>query len=389
MPVRAAYLRGTQRLVAPEETLARLAPVLAACGITRCADVTRLDRLGIPVYCAIRPAAGLQQVSNGKGLDAASAKVSSLMEAIELFHAECPEPGRLRVASARELRAEGCQVLEPSELTDWERERYYSGDFRIEWVDATELASAEPVWVPASAVFFNRSPTLHFTSTNGLASGNHLVEATLHALYELIERDAAARLLGQAHVPIVERTRVVDPRTIGDVALRSVVDGIASAGSHLVLLRVQSAIPIHTFWAILLSEDSAISGSTFNTGWGTHLDLTVAAARAVTEAAQSRATLIHGSREDALAKPVFRDAAEVRGSKAFRYFSELRPNTTWQELEQDGSAATDDLARNLDFLVSELRNAGHRRLVRCDLTRPHLGVPVVKLLAPSLLFLYR
>src|SRR5438093_1523690 len=49
------YTGGTHRLVAPEDTLARITPHLAACGITRCADVTGLDRLGIPVYCAIRP----------------------------------------------------------------------------------------------------------------------------------------------------------------------------------------------------------------------------------------------------------------------------------------------------------------------------------------------
>jgi ribosomal protein S12 methylthiotransferase accessory factor len=380
----AIYRRGSQRLRTPEETWHAIQPAAHACGITRCTEVTYLDTLGIPVFCAIRPRAAVLQVSNGKGLTRTEAQVSAVMEAIEFFHAEAPDYEQLRRASARTLRAEGIRLLRPDELVGFEPTRYYADDYEIEWTPGEDLDTGESVLVPSSAVFFHRVPDLHVTTTNGLASGNHLLEATLHALYELVERDAAARLLGQARIPIAERCRVIDLSAIEDPDLRSLVDAIARAGSTLVLLHVQSEIPIYTFWAVLLNEDSFISGSTFHTGWGTHLDVAIAASRAITEAAQSRATMIHGSREDAVAKPVFRDAVATRSSKAFQFFRELRGDVRWSELEALGVRASERLTDNLDQVTAALGAAGHRPLIRCDLSDPAIGVPVVKVLAPSL-----
>lgn len=378
----AHYRRGTYRLATPEDTLDRITPKLEACGITRCADVTYLDTLGIPVYCAIRPAAIVQQVSNGKGLTAVGAKVSALMEGIELFHAESPDRDRLRRASVRTLQAAGSTLLNPADVPGFEEQQYYSDDLELEWLAGTQLGTDEGVYIPASAVCFHRVPHLHVTTTNGLASGNHTTEASLHGLYEVIERNAAAELLGQKRIPIRERCRVVRLDTIDEPDVRDLVDRVAAAESTLVVLQVESSVPVPTFWAVLMNEDSPISGSTFNTGWGTHLDPAVAAIRAITEAAQSRATMIHGSREDCVTKPVFRDAAITRSTTAFQYFRHLRGDTAWDALS--GREPSPDLAENYATVVDLLARAGHRRVVCCDLTKPTIGISVVKMLVPSL-----
>ena len=57
-------------------------------GITRLADVTGLDRIGVPVFQAIRPLSRSVSVSQGKGLDPDAARASALMEAVETWHAE-------------------------------------------------------------------------------------------------------------------------------------------------------------------------------------------------------------------------------------------------------------------------------------------------------------
>jgi ribosomal protein S12 methylthiotransferase accessory factor len=251
------------------------------------------------------------------------------------------------------------------------------------------VASGAPLLIPSSAVYFNRTPSLHFTTTNGLASGNHPVEATLHALYELVERDAAAALLVKGRIPIAERCRVVDPASIADPDLSELCAAMTASGSRLALLWVQSRIPVHTFWAVLLDDESAISGSAFNTGWGTHLDQKVAAVRAVTEAAQSRGTMIHGSREDALIKPVFRSGFDASASRAFAFFAGLRADSRWDDLAEGCLEASDDLERNLRVMLEALRSAGAGSLARCDLTRPGIDIPVVKVLAPQLRFQYR
>jgi ribosomal protein S12 methylthiotransferase accessory factor len=85
---RKRYRRGTDRIVPPEATLARVRPLLPVMGITRVANVTGLDRVGIPVVMVSRPKARSISVSHGKGLDISSAKASGEMEAIETYHAE-------------------------------------------------------------------------------------------------------------------------------------------------------------------------------------------------------------------------------------------------------------------------------------------------------------
>src|SRR5712692_8315682 len=82
------YRFGTRRAASPAQTLRRITPLLPRAGITRLADVTGLDWIGLPVYQAIRPNSRNISVSQGKGLTRAQAKVSALMESLESFHAE-------------------------------------------------------------------------------------------------------------------------------------------------------------------------------------------------------------------------------------------------------------------------------------------------------------
>src|SRR6202020_1763686 len=79
---------GTHRLVSPETTLARVRPLRPVMGITRIANITGLDCIGIPVTMVCRPNARSLAVSQGKGLDLTAAKVSGVMESIEGYHAE-------------------------------------------------------------------------------------------------------------------------------------------------------------------------------------------------------------------------------------------------------------------------------------------------------------
>jgi ribosomal protein S12 methylthiotransferase accessory factor YcaO len=82
-----AYRRGTHRTVDPAVTLARVQPYLARMGITRIANVTGLDRIGVPVVMVCRPNSRSLAVAQGKGLTLDAAKASGVMEAIELYHA--------------------------------------------------------------------------------------------------------------------------------------------------------------------------------------------------------------------------------------------------------------------------------------------------------------
>src|SRR5689334_19698744 len=76
------------RCCAPEATYECIRGLIRAAGITRVANVTGLDTIGVLVVMVVRPNARSLSVSQGKGLSMAAAKVSGIMESLECFHAE-------------------------------------------------------------------------------------------------------------------------------------------------------------------------------------------------------------------------------------------------------------------------------------------------------------
>src|SRR3546814_15819373 len=90
-------------------------------------------------------------------------------------------------------------------------------------------------------------------ATNGLASGNHVAEATLHALYEIIERDAVTRLSrGGLKKAFEGRARVVDRASVvGGGAVGALHVRLTAAGVKPVLIQVACPEPLHKFWAVL------------------------------------------------------------------------------------------------------------------------------------------
>jgi ribosomal protein S12 methylthiotransferase accessory factor len=371
-----SYFAGTHRLVPPADTLERIKPHLRALGITRCADVTDLDRIGIPVHCAIRPRGSTIQITNGKGLRPVDARVSALMEALELFHAERPWREPLR-ASLAELRCSGGAAVRPDTLPGYLTDRYFSDEFVSSWIEAEELLSGGTVWLPASSVHI-MPPILFDFSSNGLASGNDLVEATLHALYELIERDTISSTCTNGIIRLDNPYfKCIDLASLRDETLALLVDKLRNANIKLVLLEVKNQFRVPTFWATLLDTKPFSSSSHISIGYGSHLSPVVAASRAITEAVQSRLTYIHGAREDLSQAAYTSDSAQTR---LFAIFDGLKGDTDWQTISDDSSPdLTEDYARVLERIVG----AGYRNLFRADLTRPHLGIPVVKVIAPN------
>ena len=371
------YRDGTHRSATPEETLQRVMPLLPAMGITRVADVTGLDRLGISTWCTVRPAARLIQIANGKGLSPISARASAIMEAIEDWHAEFPE-APFRNASAAELCREGLAFVRASELPRCRPDIHLTDQRVVDWVRGEQLPGGEPVWLPACSAFVVE-PMLLNGDSNGLASGNHIVEATLHALYEVIERDAIARLTNGGCVLPCGESRAVDLETLPSGPLSLLRDRLRMAEVSLILIRVDSVAPVTTFWAVLVDPLSPFACSYVSSGHGSHLNPTVAALRAVTEAAQSRLTFIHGSRED-LQRDFYEFDETHQRLRAF--FEGQRGDLSWNDIADHSSG---DLGPDFETVLSGLCDAGYSRMYRIDMTNKRFGIPVVKVLVPGLL----
>ena len=104
------HFRGTERIDIPSRTLERVEGMLPAMGSTRIANVTGLDKIGIPVVMTFRPNSRSLSVFQRKGVDLDAARASGVMEAIETYHGETIL-NPLKLASYEEMRR-GHSVLE-------------------------------------------------------------------------------------------------------------------------------------------------------------------------------------------------------------------------------------------------------------------------------------
>jgi YcaO-like protein with predicted kinase domain len=347
-------------------------------GITRLGNVTGLDRIGIPVVVAVRPNSRSVSVSQGKGLDLPQAMTSALMEAIEGFHAE--EVGEGRRAAYRELATNHC-VVDP--LTLCTTGRPFTVDATISWLGGFDLLQEEPCWVPAELIHTDYTQPLDgyfLAGSNGLASGNHLVEAISAAICELVERDAVA-VWGALGIR-EKAQRVLDIASIDAPDCRALLAKYDKAGIAVRLWNVTTEIGIAAFLCDIRdpSADEPRRLRSFH-GAGCHPDRAIALARALTEAAQTRLTYITGIRDDLLPS----EYEEPRNADIVEALLDaLRQETTPCSFREVPTFAADDLSQDLRWELERLRSTGFARVVAVDLTRPDFGIPVVRLVVPGL-----
>ncbi|MEW9548357.1 YcaO-like family protein [Nonomuraea sp. NPDC050783] len=366
-PADKQQLDGTHRARTPERTWEWIAPHLREYGITRVADITGLDVIGIPVYQAIRPAATTLSVSQGKGADHTLAKVSAVMEAIELWHAE----HLTAVDDVRTARSLGGLSYRWDDI-GCGAASFVHDDLPMYWLQGRGLLTGDIAPVPLDIVRLDATyaprwvPHLFEPSSNGLASGNTVTEATVHALCEVIERDTMARL---GDVPGRDLVRL-DLATVDDQGCGELLERLREAGVGLDVVAGtgRTGIPYFEVRGTADTPPHAFAG------YGCHPDHRVALSRALTEAAQSRLTGIAGSRDDD-ERPY---PAAPRGNRpAPMSCARTMP---WQALE-DHSAAT--LDADLDFLADRVRRATGHEPIRVLLPSP-TDIPVVKVVAPGL-----
>jgi YcaO-like protein with predicted kinase domain len=393
-PKYAAY--GVVRVVPPDETIRRVLPMLDAIGVTRVADVTGLDRVGIPNFTTVRPREPGWGISyyNGKGVTPAAAKAGALMEALERHSGElCDLPVyRCNRAQMEEIGP----TIDPNQIVE-PHVREYEPDMVIEWVEGYDLIGARPTFVPLNAALCPYAPTenavqLYYSHTNGLASGNTVEEAVCHAICEVLERDSVAlsdaghvlaravyRLLNRIswEEPVegeerLARGGVVDLETLPPRSLM-LVKKMRAVGLLVFLRDVTSPVGVATFDCACV-ERKLDGRHLVHIGSGTHPDARVAVSRALMEAAQSRVAHIQGGREDLthiVRTPAPFDPEEVYGYGEAQPFN-ATPSYEYPRVDDD-----------IHFLLERLVDVGLRQVVAVDLTRPELGVPVIRVLIPG------
>jgi ribosomal protein S12 methylthiotransferase accessory factor len=383
-----------------------------ALGVTRIARLTGLDRTGVEVASAVRPDGHVLQVTNGKGARFEEAARGALHEAAELWAAERPSLLVHQGASAHEVGARvpaDLPVLSHEEL--FGPEAALAAGARCAWVHARTLVGGRPALVPADAVHCLPAggplhPAWSRWTSNGMGAHPHRAAALLHALLEAVERDRLARALPEGFTEEEVEARLLDPATLAAAAPRTAAlrAQLAERGFRVHLLDVSFPAPtraraplrlrgrlrrplrsgrrassdplalgLPVAAAILLDEEGG--PVPVAAGYACRLSRDAALAAALLEATQSRATEIHGAREDV----AFGDRGAARPLAAL--LDAVRPRRTAGALPDVRAQAPAEAVRRV---VGRLRAAGFDRAVAADLGAP-AGLHVVKALVPGFL----
>jgi YcaO-like protein with predicted kinase domain len=392
---------GIERLVPAAETLVRVEKVAESLGVTRLADITGLDRIGIPVYSSVVPdSADALSVYNGKGARPIDAKAGALMEAIER---QTALKIRLPIVegSFSNLR-ERKRVLDPGRINQ-ELAPSYSKDRLYSWSEGQDIVSDEPCLVPTkfAGYFWNDVPhpaCFVLTNTNGLASGNCREEAVCHALCELAERDAWTMVeLGAHQMPRERRSLALGVEAKDgrddlemfpcvDLGSNELLEKFRRADLFPVVRDITSNMGVPSFFASV--ADESISGYPMaHSGFGAHPNAAVAVRRALVELAQSRCVDIQAVREDILPPEavaehfalhtrriniINRDSWYFGRSKHLQKLSDV-PSHSFATIEED-----------LQFLMQRFAACGLDQIIVIDFTPNLTTHSVVRVIVPGI-----
>ena len=346
--------------------LGRARAAAAGAGVTRLADVTRLDRYELPVWQAIRPMSRALSVHQGKGATDSAAQIGALLEAVESdaaerFDAEGP------VCRFGDLPAAARAPC----FTDYARHREAppAPDDPYRWVAAQRLGADGVIHLPFDLVSLDLTravPSAFDRASNGIATGSTRSEAIVAALHEFIERDAVTEW--QAGGLLAAMAAVLDLDSVGLAWLALWRERIAAAGAWLQVYRVPTPTGTPLFACEL--NDSGKDNMVYRAvqGRGCHPIPEIALFKALAEALQARVTLIAGSRDDQLPAAYRRSRHGARRAFAPPLPAEAR-SIGWDDVDT-GPADPEAVA-------TALARAGYPDIAWLELAAPP-GLSVVR-----------
>jgi ribosomal protein S12 methylthiotransferase accessory factor len=254
------------------------------------------------------------------------------------------------------------------------------------WATGVDLLSNEPVDVPYSLVHINAVPPFppgdacFFVTSNGLASGVTESEAIVHAICEVIERDGVSRW---RQAPAARRAeRWIDLDSVTGAAPRALLAQCADAGFEALACDVGSPVGLAVVVCVLFDTQApsdTLRGAAM--GFGCHLRRDTALIRALTEAAQSRLTLIAGSRDDLDRQDYEARRRHRDGIESYRRILDASHPVDFRTLPDLPAASHVD---QIEILLGRLRSAGVHEVAKVVLGPTPEGIAVVRVIVPGL-----
>jgi YcaO-like protein with predicted kinase domain len=394
---------GLDRIIPASETLLNVAEVAESLGVTRLANITGLDRVGIPVYAAVVPKSDdILSVYNGKGRRPIDAKVGALMEAIERQTALRARLPMIEGSFAKSRQA--CNVLDPRSVNQEMSEDYLEHTV-YSWVQGVDIVTNEAILVPADLAGYRWNASLSRccfarNDANGLASGNCRDEAICHALCELVERDAWTMAeIGAHQIPRARRSLAFgeDSRNGSDdldlfptlnADENELVQKFLEAGLSPVVHAITSEIGVPTIIASV--ADQYVPGFPMvHGGLGAHPNADVALTRALSELAQLRCVDIQGVREDIKA-PTLNSTGRHSHMQRVRTIDPttwyLGQSRTRMKMSDVPSHRFPTIKEDLAFLIDRFTSNGFKRIIVVEFPTEGTACSVVRVIVPGVEF---
>lgn len=252
-------------------------------------------------------------------------------------------------------------------------------------VAAKDLSSGRTYLVPAELVFLPYPIQLagnrYFGSnSNGLCSGNSIVEATIHGIAEVIERDICS------FQAINDTSELVSNRSLPS-AIRNIESSLSSVGMNLYVRYLKNMFQIPYFMAVV-AESRPCNPIYVSVGYGCHPLKEIALTRAVCEALQSRLSFIHGGRDDLVNR--YNRFKRASSHEKIHYADNLLAHVSRNGSSirfatvPDCSRVVSDLTSALNALIESLERNSFTHVLRVVYTPPHLPLQVVRILVPRL-----
>lgn len=332
--------------------------------------------------------AGARYHSGGKGVTELDAKTGALCEAVERHcgtrHGdEATVRDSLRALGAQAVHPNACMLFDERQFAG--RDRWNAACAPFHWVperfDEAAVTDWTPVWsllsdeqrlLPTAMLYYAPSTRAGLASvvadSNGNAAGAGLEDAVVRGFLELVERDAVALWW-------YNRTRqpAVSLEAFGDSWLTGLPAQYQRLGREVWALDVTSDTGIPVIAAV--SRRTGHDSEDIVTGFGAHPDPRLALRHALTELGQVLPTAdgAQAGREPHLA--AWWDKETV-ASQPY-----LLPDPGQHELTAAGYGPPAPL--DAEGVRAIARRCGFDILI-LDQSRPDIGMPVVKVLAPGL-----
>ena len=332
-------------------------------------------------------------VSLGKGMTESQARVSGLCEAIERYSGVYQGYEPCLVKSLKDLAE---KAIHPNRCMLFSEEQYHkrsqsnpkahSNFFKVpEPFDPTAEIAWTPLWslshqhiryLPMQYCYYSyprtTEPGFCIPDSNGCASGNTAEEALLHALLELIERDAVA-IWWYNRLP----KKGVDLSSFSNPWIQSMQETHDKLDRELWALNLTTDLQVPVYIALSRKKKGT---EDIVMGFGAHLSEEAALSRAITEVNQT----LPGAQLDAAGKYQDKNAAACHWFQNATVANNPYLGPHGNHFQQNNSSPHQGKKQSpLLELIDKLKEKGLECLA-LNQTRPDIGMPVYRVVVPGL-----